>query len=101
LVHEKQMRKKVFNKSQLHQEKMKIIFNRHTKEEDFKVNDLELKWDARNEYRGRHGKFDHVWMGPFNISMYHGNNAYLLQYLNGYLTSGGPVNGRFLKHYLA
>jgi hypothetical protein len=48
----------------------------------------------------RHGKFDHVWMGPFNIVTYHGNNAYFLQVLNEDLTGGGPVNGRFLKHYL-
>jgi hypothetical protein len=100
LVHAQQMREHVFNKSQLHQDRMKIIFDRHTKEEDFKVNDLVLKWDARNEDKGRHGKFDHLWMGPFRIVVYHGNNAYFLQELNGELTGGGPVNGRFLKHYL-
>jgi hypothetical protein len=51
---------------------MKIIFDRHTKEDDCKVNDLVLKWDARNEDRGRHGKFDHLWMGPFKIVAYVG-----------------------------
>jgi hypothetical protein len=94
------MREQVFNKSQLHHDKMKRIFDRHTKEYDFKFNDLVLKWDARNEDRGRHGKFDHLWMGPFNIFVYHGNNAYLLQELNGDLIGRGPVNDRFLKHYL-
>jgi hypothetical protein len=49
------MREHVFNKSQLHQDKMKRIFDRHNKNDDFKVNDLVLKWDARNEDRGRHG----------------------------------------------
>ena len=100
LVHVQQMREQVFNKSQLHQDRMKIIFDRHTKEEDFKVNDLVLKWDTISEDRGRHGKFDHLWMGLFRISAYHGETAYLLQELNGDLTGGGPVNGRFLKHYL-
>jgi hypothetical protein len=49
LVHAQQMREQVFNKSQLHHDKMKRIFDRHTKEDDFKVNDLVLKWDARND----------------------------------------------------
>jgi hypothetical protein len=79
---------------------MKIIFDRNTKEEDFKVNDLVLKWDVRNEDKGRHEKFDHLWMGPFNITVYHGNNSYFLQELNGEMIDGGPVNGMFLKHYL-
>jgi hypothetical protein len=58
---------------------MKIIFDRHTKEDDFKVNDLVLKWDARNEDRGGHMKFDHLWLGPFNIIAYRGSNEYFLQ----------------------
>jgi len=79
---------------------MKIIFDRHTKEEDFKEDDLVLKWDGRNEDKGRHKKFDHFWMGPFRIVAYHRNNAYSLKELNGEIIGGGPVNGRFLKHYL-
>jgi hypothetical protein len=79
---------------------MKNIFDKNSKQEDFKVNDLVLKWDARNEDKGKHGKFDHIWMGPFMIAAYHWNNAYLLQDISGELTSGGPINGRFLKHYL-
>ena len=57
---------------------MKRDFDRHSKEYDFKENDLVLKWDARNEDKGKHGKFDHHWLGPFKIAMYHGNNEYLL-----------------------
>jgi hypothetical protein len=79
---------------------MKNIFDKHTKHEDFKVNDLVLKWDTRNEEKCKHGKFDHLWMGPFWIIVYHVNNTYLLQEINGQLTDRGPVNGRFLKHYL-
>jgi hypothetical protein len=95
------MRERVFNNSQLHQYKMKRAFDTHTKEDDFKVDDLVLKWDARNEYEGKHGNFDHHWMGPFRIVAYHGNNAYLLQELNGDLIGGGPLNDRFLKHCLS
>jgi hypothetical protein len=101
LIHVQQMREQVFNKSQLHQDKMKKDFDRHTKEYYFKVNDLVPKWDMRNEDKGKHQKFDHLWLGPFNIVAYHGNNSYLLQDLNGDLIGEGPMNGRFLKHYLA
>jgi hypothetical protein len=101
LINVQQTREKAFNNSQLHQDRIKKDFDRHTKEDDFKVGDLVLKWDARNEDRGKHGKFDHLWLGPFKIVAYHGNNAYLLQEHNGDLVGGGPVNGRFLKHYLS
>jgi hypothetical protein len=94
------MREHVFNKSQLHQDRMKIIFDKHTKEEDFKVDDLVLKWDVRNEDKGKHVQFDHLWMGPFKIVAYHRKTTYLLHEINGELTRGEPVNGRFLKHYL-
>jgi hypothetical protein len=61
------MREKVYNQSQLHQDRMKKIFDKHSKQEDFQVDDLVLKWDARNEDKGKHGKFDHLWMRPFRI----------------------------------
>jgi hypothetical protein len=101
LINVQKTREKSFNNSQLHQDKNNKDFDRHTKEEDFKVGDLVLKWDARNEDRGKHGKFDHMWLGPFTIVAYHGNNAYFLQEHNGDLVGGGPENGKFLKHYLA
>jgi hypothetical protein len=64
------------------------------------VGDLVLIWDARNEDKGKHGKFDHLWLGPSKIVAYHGNNAYLMQESNGDIVGGGLVNGRFLKHYI-
>jgi hypothetical protein len=100
LIHAQQMREQVYNRSQLHQDRMKKTFDKHSKQEEFQVEDLVLKWDARNEDKGKHGKFDHLWMGPFRICAYHGNNAYLLEELNGESTGWGPVNDRFLKHYL-
>ena len=55
------MREQVFNNSQLHHDKMKRVFDKHTKDDAFKVDDLVLKWDARNEDKGKHGKFNHLW----------------------------------------
>jgi hypothetical protein len=75
------------------------MFDKHTKNDDFKVDDLVLKWDARNEDKGKHGNFDYLWLGPFRIVSYHGSNAYLLQEINGYFIGGKPMNDRFLKDY--
>jgi hypothetical protein len=100
LINVQKTREKAFKNSQLHQDMIKKDFDRNTKEDDLKVADLVLKWDAKNEDRGKHVKFDHMWLGPFKIVSYHGNNAYVLQELNGDLVGGGLVNGRFLKNYL-
>ena len=51
-------RNKAYNKVQLHKEKMKNTFDIIVKEEQFKIDDLLLKWDALRE--DKHGKFDHI-----------------------------------------
>ena len=61
------------------QERMKKIFDRKVKEDDFKIGDLVLKWNSRYEDKGNHGKFDHLWSGPYTISLFSGKNAYFLQ----------------------
>ena len=78
---------------------MKDTFDRKIKKDDFHLQDLVLKWDARIEDKGKHGKFDHLWKGPYKIVAYGGNNAYILKEVNGDILQGGPVNGRFLKTY--
>jgi hypothetical protein len=42
------------------------------------------------------GKFDNLWLGPFEIIAIEGNNSFSLQNLDGDLPEL-PVNGRFLK----
>lgn len=58
-----------------------------------------LKWDARNEEKGKHGKFENLWKGPFKIVAYRGQNAFLLKAMNGEDYPGGSFNGRLLKQY--
>ena len=60
-----------------------------------------MKWDARHEDNGKHGKFDHLWKGPYLITKNHGNNSYSLQGFDGDPFSIGSINERFLKHYIA
>jgi hypothetical protein len=68
--------------------------------DDFELGYWVLKWDARNQDKGKHGKFDNLWLGQFKIASYHGRNSYLLEESNGEITGGGPMNGMFLKHYI-
>ena len=77
----------------------KNTFDRRVKEEQFQIDDLVLKWDAPKE--DKHGKFDHMWVRPYVIAGYRGENAFVLEYPNGVSLGSNPVNGRFLKHYLS
>jgi hypothetical protein len=58
-----------------------------------------LKWDAPRQDRGKHNKFEALWIGPFKISKVFINNTYRLQDLEGEEFFNGPVNGNFLKKY--
>ena len=58
-----------------------------------------LQWDAPCEEKGKHGKFDHLWKGPYKIFAFRGKNAYVLEEMEGGLVSRASVNGRLLKHY--
>ena len=60
-----------------------------------------LKWEAIIEYKGKHGNFDHLWQGPFKIYALSGKNVYSLFDLNRKQVGLGPINCRFLKHYLS
>jgi hypothetical protein len=78
---------------------MKEIFDKRSKERNFMIGDLVLKWDARREAKGKHGKFDNLWLGPFQVIAVQDNNTYDLAQLDGEVF-GAPINGKFLKHFL-
>ena len=100
MIHLQQTREEVFqNTSKLH-DKIKQIYDKKTKQDDFKIGDVVLRWDARNEDKGKHGKFDNLWKGPFNIVASRGQNEYLLEEMDGQSCLGELVDGRLLKHYL-
>ena len=61
LIEVHQIREKVYDRSQLMQRRMKNIFDRKVKTDDFQLGDSVLKSDARNEDKGKHGKFDNLW----------------------------------------
>ena len=77
---------------------MKDSFDKRVKKDLFTVGDLVLRWDARKDEKGKHGKFDNLWIGPFSIMKILGNNTFVLQNLRGEEIMG-LVNGRFLKPF--
>jgi hypothetical protein len=62
-----------------HQQRIKQIFDRKSSKEDFQLGDLVLKWDAPKQDKGKHGKFEALWIRPFKISEVFPNNTYRLQ----------------------
>jgi hypothetical protein len=89
------MNKKVVS----HQIKVKATFDKGTKKDFFNEGDLVLRWDARREDKAKHGKFDNLWYGHLIIAKVMYNNTFLLHNLDDTKKFGGPLNGRFLKHY--
>ena len=101
MIHLQQTREEVFQNSLRLQERIKKIYDKKAKLENFQLEDVVLRWDARNEDKGKHGKFDNLWKGPYKIVAYRGLNAFLLKEMNGDECTGGSVNGRLLKRYNA
>jgi hypothetical protein len=52
----------------LHKEKIKQTFDKKVKSDVFKIGDMVLKWDATRQEKGKHGKFEALWTGPFVIT---------------------------------
>jgi hypothetical protein len=84
---------------QKYQDDMKTLFDSKTKEREFHPSDLVLIWDARKEDSAKHGKFDHIWYGPFRVATSKGKHSFLLENLDGKIFNT-PVNERYLKHYM-
>ena len=89
------------DKEQTYQEKMKQVFDKRVKVDDFKLGYLVLKWYAKYEDKGKHGKFDNIWKCPYKVSAFLGSNSFFLTYLEDMTFELGHVNGRFLKYYLS
>eukprot|EP00253_Pinus_taeda_P023135 PITA_23135 len=65
---------------------------------NFQMGDLVLKWDKAHEEKGKHTKFQKMWLGPFQIVEVIGPSTFFLQDLAGRRDSL-PVNGQILKIY--
>lgn len=99
MIHLQHIREEVFQNTSELLEKIKKIYDHKTNEDNFNLGDVVLWWDARNEDKCKHGKFENLRKGPYKISSFRGNNAFLLEEMDGKDYSGGATNDRLLKHY--
>eukprot|EP00253_Pinus_taeda_P010165 PITA_10165 len=65
---------------------------------NFQMGDLVLKWDKAHKEKGKHTKFQKMWLGPFQIIEVIGSSTFVLQDLAG-IKDSLPVNGQILKIY--
>jgi len=65
---------------------------------DLQIGDLVLKWEKAHEDKGKHTKFQQMWLGPFQIAEIIGPSTFMLQDLTGKRESL-PVIGKILKKY--
>ena len=60
---------KAKEKFHVHQQRIKRWFDKHVVgDKQFQVGDLILKWDKASETRGKHSKFQKLWLGPYEIA---------------------------------
>ena len=79
---------------------MKHLYDKRTTERKFETSDMVLMWNARIEEKGKYGKFDPIWLGPYNICDKHGEDSYFLSDLaRGILEF--PIHRQFLKMYFS
>ena len=94
-----ELRQKAKENLNQHQFIIKIWFNkRKSSTRNFDVGDLVLKWYNPHAEKGKHTKFQHLWIGPYLITEKLVSTTYKLQDLQGHEESL-PVNGLCLKHY--
>eukprot|EP00253_Pinus_taeda_P015098 PITA_15098 len=98
-IHLQQTMEEVLQNTSKLQEKIKKIYDHKTKEDNFNLGDVVLRWDARNEEKGKHGKFENLSKGLYRIYAFRGKYAFLLEEMDGRDYSGGVTNGRLLEHY--
>ena len=75
------------------------MFEKREKVDNFQVGDWVLKWDTIRQDKGKHGKFDSLWIDPFVIAQVQQNNTFKLQNMEGEEVFDGPINGQFMKLY--
>ena len=83
------------------QEVVKRWFDKHKAgNKDFEVGDLVHKWDHPHDEKGKHTKFQQLWVCPFLIAAKLVPSTYKLQDLQGW-EENLPINGLVLKPYFS
>jgi len=95
--HEERMKAK--EKFTLHQNHFKRWFNKKSiGRYNFDVDDFILKWDKSHEDKGKHTKFQSLWIGLYTVHEKLGTHTYCLRSLDERVDNL-PINDQDLKHY--
>ena len=63
----------------MHQQQIKRWFYKHVVgDKQFQFGDLVLKWDKASEAKGKHSKFQKLWLGHYEITEKIGDATYKL-----------------------
>lgn len=76
---------------------MKRLYDKRTIDKKFKVGDLVLMCNAESQDKGKHGKFEALWLGPYVIMDKAGGDSFFLQSFTREVQEL-PVHGQFLKN---
>lgn len=82
------------------QSQIKYLFDKKEKDRKFEESDMALLWNARCQDKGKHGKFEALWIGHFVITSKGGEDSYYLQNISRE-DQELPVHGQFLKHFFS
>ena len=80
------------------QQQVKFLHDKTNLNRSFKVHDWVLKWKAKDQDKGKHGKFEALWLGPFIIFEKAGEHSYFLQDTDGRMQDF-LVHGEYLKSF--
>ena len=84
-----------------HQQIVKSCFDKKfVGEKDFNIGDMVLKWDKMNETKGKHSKFQKLWLGPFQIDQKLGLITFKLRNLKERIESLA-INGKVFKPFFS
>ena len=100
LLKAEEARSKAKERFKQQQELVKRWFDKHKDgTKDFEVGDFVLKWDHPHDEKGKHTKFQQLWVGPFQNAAKLGPSTYKLQ--DQGWEENLPVNGLVLKPYFS
>ena len=64
------------------QHQMKYLYDKKIVDRMFELDVMVLIWNARLEDKGKHGKFDPIWLGPYLVYSKWGDDSYFLRELS-------------------
>jgi hypothetical protein len=65
------------------QHTIKKYFDKRDKSTTFAADEKFILWDSSHSDKGKHSKFQKLWLGPYIISFVVGNKSYLLKDIDG------------------